>query len=91
MTIQSTTASRSFQFRTAKGRWLNDEIASIEKLATDLLRDGVAYHSVQTGALALLKIAMEGVATELVMESALIQACTTAAQSPRCAQPEASR
>ena len=91
MTIHPTTACRSFQFRTAKGRWLNDEIASIEKLATDLLHEGVAYHSVQTGALALLKIAMEGVATEQIMESALIQACTTAAQPPRCAQSEASR
>ncbi len=91
MTTQPTTASRSFQFRTAKGRWLNDEIASIEKLATDLLREGVAYHSVQTGALALLKIAIEGVATEQIMEPALIQACTTAAQPPRCAQPEAPR
>ena len=91
MTTQPNTASRSFQFRTAKGRWLNDEIASIEKLATDLLREGVAHHSVQTGAFSLLKIAMEGVATELVMESALIQACTPTAQPPRYDQPEAPR
>ena len=88
MTTQLTAVSRSFQFRTTKGRWLNDEIASIEKLATDLLHEGVAYHSVQTGALALLKIAMEGVATEQTMESTRIQACTPTIQPPRCAQLE---
>ena len=88
MTTQPTTACRSFQFRTAKGRWLNDEIASIEKLATDLLRDGVAYHSVQTGTLVLLKLALEKVTTEMTNESARIQACTPAAEPPRCVPPE---
>ena len=91
MTTQLNPERRSFQFRTAKGRWLTAEITSIEKLATDLLRDGVAGHSVQTGALALLKIALEGIASELVMESARIQACTPAAEPPRFIHPEGSQ
>ena len=88
MTAQLNPEHRSFHFRTVKGKWLHDEIASIEKLATDLLHDGVAYHSVQTGALVLLKLALEGVATELVIESARIQACTPVAEPPRCVPPE---
>lgn len=88
MTAHPNSEHHSFHFRTAKGKRVNDEIASIEKLATDLLRDGVAYHSVQTGALVLLKLALEGVATELVIEPARIQACTPVAEPPRCVPPE---
>jgi len=88
MTTQSNTEQRSFRFRMGKGKWLADEIAHIERLATERLRAGVSYNSVQTGALVLLKMALDGVSTELVMESALIQACTPAAEPPRCAQPE---
>ena len=88
MTTQSNTEQRSFRFRMGTGKWLADEIAHIERLATDRLRAGVSYNSVQTGALVLLKMALEGVVTELVMESTLIQACPPSPNSPRCAQPE---
>ena len=88
MAAQLNPDRRFFHFRTAKGKWLSDEIASIEKLATDRLRDGVAYHSVQTGTLVLLKLALEKVTTEMTNESARIQACTPAAEPPRCVPPE---
>ena len=65
MTNQQT-EHRSFRFRLGKGRWLADEIAHIETLATDRLRAGISYHSVQTGALALLRLALDGTTGDLV-------------------------
>jgi len=49
-----------------KGKWLADEIAHIERLATERLEAGVSYNSVQTGALVLLRMALDGTAGELV-------------------------
>ena len=89
--VQPNPDQHSFRFRSATGKWLTDEIAYIESLAANRLRAGVSFASVQTGALALLKIAMEGVAGELVPASAtatLFPACTPAADSSRYAQPE---
>ena len=65
MTNQQT-EHRSFRFRLGKGSWLSDEIAHIETLATDRLRAGISYHSVQTGALALLRLALDGTTGDLV-------------------------
>jgi hypothetical protein len=82
---------RSFRFRIGKGARLTDEIASIEALATERLRAGVSYHSVQTDALALLKLALDRVTSELVevpLEPTRIQACTPPPGPPRCAAPE---
>ena len=83
MNDKPNTEHRSFRFRMGTGKWLTDEIAHIERLATERLRAGVSYNSVQTGAFVLLKMALDGVSTELVMESALIQACTPATETPR--------
>lgn len=81
----------SFRFRTGKDQWLTDQIACIEAVATERLRAGVSFHSVQTGALALLKMLLDGVSGELVEaadEPAGIQACAPAAEPPRCEAKE---
>ena len=91
MTTQPKTEHRSFRFRMGKGKWLADEIAHIERLATDRLRAGTSYDSVQTGALVLLKMALAGTAGELVEVPAglqQIQACTPTIESPQCATSE---
>jgi len=91
MTTQTKTEHRSFRFRTGNGKWLADEIAHIETMATERLRAGVSYHSVQTGALVLLKMALERTTGELVevpVNPPRIQACTPATDSPRCAPPK---
>ncbi len=58
------TSGRSFRFYTSNGKRLTQQIESIEEMATKSLKAGTAYHSVQTGCLALLKIAMEEVSTQ---------------------------
>lgn len=81
------TEGHSFRFRTGKGQWLADEIARIEALATERLRAGVSYHSVQTGALALLNVVLGGVsgeAVELSAEPKRVQACATVSEPPQC-------
>ena len=66
MNTQPTADRRAFRFRLGKGKWLADEIAHIERLATERLLAGVSYQSVQTGALVLLKLTLDRVTTELV-------------------------
>jgi len=91
MTTKPNIEHRSFRFRMGKGKWLTDEIAHIERLATERLQAGVSYNSVQTGALVLLKMALDGTAGELVevpVDPTQIQACTPPCDSSRCAQPE---
>ncbi len=91
MTTQPKPDLRSFGFRSRNGKGLTQEIANIERLATERLRAGIADHSVQTGALALLKIALEGVSSEIsevAIDSIQIQACTSPINSSRCIQPE---
>ena len=91
MNKQLNTNRGCFRFRTSKGQWLTDKIAYIEASATKCLREGVSLHSVQTGSLALLKMALEGVSGELVQppaEPTRIPACTPASKRPRCMAPE---
>jgi len=86
MNRKPNTEGHSFRFRTGTGRWLTDKIASIEALATERLRAGVSYHSVQTGALLLLKVALNHVSGELVESSGnpkRIQACTPVSKRSR--------
>jgi len=61
-----TKSGESFVFRVYGGHLLADRIGSIEASATQNIKDGTPYESVQIGALALLKIAMEGVSAALV-------------------------
>ena len=49
-----------FRFRTASGQLLTEHIDYLEAMATESLKDGTPFHSVQTGSHALLKIALEG-------------------------------
>jgi hypothetical protein len=56
MTTQSTTPPSQFRFRTSAGQGLAREIARIEALASERIQAGVAFHSVQTGALVLLPV-----------------------------------
>lgn len=65
MSANPSRADDCFRFRAAKGKWLTDEIVAIEALATERLHAGVSYHSVQTGALALLKLALQEVSGEV--------------------------
>jgi len=53
-----------FRFRTASGQLLTEHIDYLEVMATESLKDGVSFRSVQTSSHALLKIALEGVASE---------------------------
>jgi len=79
---------KHFRFNTRKGQCLTDQIAEIEALATQRLRAGVAYYSVQTGALALLRLAIEdvdGVLADSKAGAIKIPACTLAPKQTRCA------
>ena len=85
MNTQSNTERRCFRFRTGKGQSLTDEITAIEALATARIRAGVSCHSVQTGARALLKMLLEGVASEMVvlsMKPSRIPACRPGPEPP---------
>ena len=85
------TDDHCFRFRTGKGRLLSDEVASIEELATQSLQSGVSYPSVQTGALELLKLAVDSVVVEKgnsPKRPPRIQACTPDIEPPRLATPE---
>ena len=61
MNTQPNIDERSFRFRAGNTKWLTDEIARIEGLATERIRAGISHQSVQTGALALLKMELDGV------------------------------
>jgi hypothetical protein len=79
----------AFQFQTGNGKLLIDEIAYIERLATERLRVGVEYQSIQFGALVLLKMAIEGATGRPVggaTNEIAIQACTVHSNSPRCTE-----
>ena len=65
MTTQPNAENHFLRFRTGNGKWLTDEIVYIEALASERLSAGIAYDSVQTGSLALLKLALNGVSTGL--------------------------
>lgn len=73
---------QAFRFRAARGQPLAEEILRIEALATDSLRAGVSFASVQLGALAMLRGALEAVAGELV-PARHIPACAPAPEPPR--------
>ena len=91
MNTKSNDQNPVFQFRSGNGKLLIDEITYLERLATERLRAGVEYQSVQIGALVLLKMAVEGVTGQPAGRAAneiLIQACTSPSNSPRCIQPE---
>lgn len=78
---------RVFRFQTRGGYLLTDQIASIEALATERLLAGVSYESVQIGALALLRLALEGVSSRLhdsSIPSVPIQAFSSVPESLRC-------
>jgi hypothetical protein len=60
MNPQPNFEQRSLRFRVGD-KWLTDEIARIEREATERLRTGISRSSVQTGALALLKLQLNGV------------------------------
>lgn len=82
----------AFRFRTTQGTLLADEIAAIEAAATERLCAGVSFHSVQVGALALLKLAVTDLGGGEVagLGSARIPACVPPPEPPRCAPQEGS-
>lgn len=91
MTAQSNTDRQSFRFRTTKGQWLTDEIAAIERLATERMNAGISLHSAQTGARVLLRGLLHDAPVELLTlspESIRIQACPPPTESPRLAAPQ---
>ena len=61
MNPEPTSEPRPLRFRAGDGKWLTDEIARIEREATERLRTGISRSSVQTGALALLKLQQNGI------------------------------
>lgn len=77
-----------FRFRASCGGLLPDEIARIEALATEQLRAGVSFASVQAGALALLRLAISMADAELVPLSGAVPACTRSAEPSPCATLE---
>jgi hypothetical protein len=86
MTTQSTTPPSQFRFRTRAGQGLAREIARIEALASDRIKAGVAFHSVQTGALVLLRLAVETADGELVPIP--VPACSIPSEPSRCTAME---
>jgi hypothetical protein len=64
MKSDPTARDQSFRFYASNGKLLTEQIEALEAMATKSLKDGIAYYSVQTGCLALLKITMEGVSTK---------------------------
>jgi len=55
-----------YRFRTGRGVPLTEEIARIEALASDRLADGASHQSVQTGARALLNLALDRLSDEFI-------------------------
>jgi len=82
---------KPFRFCTRRGQFLTEQITEIETLATERLRAGVAYHSVHTGALALLRLALQDVNGALPDQkdaATQIPACTPAPKQSRCPAPK---
>ncbi len=80
-----------FRFRAGTGRWLSDEIARIEALATERRRAGIPSASVTTGALALLRLALDDVVGAWMADMAGasdVSACARMADAPRCGATE---
>jgi hypothetical protein len=91
MNKQLNTNRCCFRFRTGEGQRLTDKIVYIEALATERLLAGDSYHNVQTGALALLKIALGRASGELVESSKdpkRIQACKPVSKRSRKNAPK---
>ena len=81
MTTPTDQQSPAYRFRSGKSR-LIDEIARIESLASACLEEGVSLQSVHTGALALLRMAVEVVEGELVPVAPTVPACPAALEPP---------
>ena len=81
MTTTTNQQSSAYRFRSGKSK-LIDEIARIESLASACLEEGVSLQSVHTGALALLRMAVEAAEGELVPIAPAVPACPVAFEPP---------
>lgn len=91
MSTNPSSEGHSLRFQTRSGQLLIDRITYIEALATERFRAGVSYESIRSGALTLLKAALQDTLVELAESPAQpkqIQACTPLPKPPRRSKPK---